>query len=122
MKTFNFLVRLVVAVILLQTLYFKFGGVQESVDLFTKIVGPEHEAYLRITTGVLELIAGLLLLSSKGAVLGALTVVGLMLGAILSHILFLGIDGLFVAAVVALLGALYTLWVQRDDFNLNNLK
>ena len=122
MKTFNFLVRLVVAVILLQTLYFKFGGVQESVDLFTKIVGPEHEAYLRITTGVLELIAGLLLLSRKGAVLGALTVVGLMLGAILSHILFLGIDALFVAAVVALLGALYTLWVQREDFNLNNLK
>lgn len=121
MKILNFAVRLIVAVILLQTLYFKFGGLQESVDLFTKIVGAEHEAYLRITTGVLELIAGILILSPKGAVLGALTVIGLMMGAILSHLLFLGIDGLFFAAVVALLGALYTLWVHRDEINLKNL-
>ena len=121
MKILNFTVRLIVAVILLQTLYFKFGGLQESVDLFTKIVGAEHEAYLRITTGVLELIAGILILSPKGAVLGALTVIGLMMGAILSHLLFLGIDGLFFAAVVALLGALYTLWVHRDEINLKNL-
>lgn len=121
MKIVNFGVRLIVAVILLQTLYFKFGGVQESVELFTTIVGPEHEAYLRITTGVLELIAGLLILSSRGAVLGSLMVIGIMLGAIVSHLLFLGIDGLFFAAVVALLGALYTLWAHRDTLNFKNL-
>lgn len=121
MKIVNFAVRLIVAVILLQTLYFKFGGVEESVELFTTIVGPEHEAYLRITTGVLELIAGLLILSSRGAVLGSLMVIGIMLGAIVSHFLFLGIDGLFFAAVVALLGALYTLWAHRDTLNFKNL-
>lgn len=121
MKIVNFAVRLIVAVILLQTLYFKFGGVEESVELFTTIVGPEHEAYLRITTGVLELIAGLLILSSRGAVLGSLMVIGIMLGAIVSHLLFLGIDGLFFAAVVALLGALYTLWAHRDTLNFKNL-
>jgi len=121
MKIINFAVRLIVAVILLQTLYFKFGGVEESVELFTTIVGPEHEAYLRITTGVLELIAGLLILSSRGAVLGSLMVIGIMLGAIVSHLLFLGIDGLFFAAVVALLGALYTLWAHRDTLNFKNL-
>lgn len=121
MKIVNFGVRLIVAVILLQTLYFKFGGVEESVELFTTIVGPEHEAYLRITTGVLELIAGLLILSSRGAVLGSLMVIGIMLGAIVSHFLFLGIDGLFFAAVVALLGALYTLWAHRDTLNFKNL-
>lgn len=121
MKIVNFAVRLIVAVILLQTLYFKFGGVEESVELFTTIVGPEHEAYLRITTGVLELIAGLLILSTRGAVLGSLMVIGIMLGAIVSHLLFLGIDGLFFAAVVALLGALYTLWAHRDTLNFKNL-
>lgn len=120
MKYFNFIIRLIVAVILLQTLYFKFGAHQESVDLFTKLVG-DMEAYLRITTGVLELIASILLLIPRTQILGALKVIGIMSGAMLSHALFLGFDGLFVAACVAFSGAAYTLWINRSKVNFLNL-
>lgn len=119
-KKFNLFVRLVVAIILLQTLYFKFSAHPESVALFSKIVG-DHEAYLRVTTGILELIASVLLLIPRTQVIGAIKVSGIMFGAIMSHLLFLGVDGLFMAAVVAFSGALYTLWTKRYEINFFDL-
>lgn len=120
MKTVNFIIRLIVAVILLQTLRFKFGAAEESIYLFSKIVG-DQEAYLRITTGVLELIASILLLIPRTQVLGALKVLGIMSGAILSHMLFLGFDSLFALACIAFAGAAYTLWTKRKEVNFLNL-
>ncbi len=117
MKYFNFAVRFITATILLQTLFFKFTAAAESVDLFSAIVGADNEAFLRITTGVLELIAGTLILFPKTQILGSIKVLGIMLGAILSHIFILGVDGLFIAAVVAFSGAGYTLWINRTKIN-----
>lgn len=76
---------------MLQTLFYKFSGAQESIDLFTKLAG-ENEAFMRIGTGVLELIASILILTPKTTWLGALLTVGLMSGAILSHLTNLGIE------------------------------
>ena len=77
------------AMILLQTLYFKFSGAPESVYIFSEL---GVEPYGRIGTGVLELIISVLLLVRKTSVLGALLGLGVMSGAILSHFFILGIE------------------------------
>jgi len=63
--------RIVVAIILLQTLFFKFTGAEESKYIFTTLMGPELEAYGRIGSGVVELVAAILLLVPNKAWLGA---------------------------------------------------
>lgn len=99
----NWVLRIIAAVILLQTLYFKFSGHPESVALFTKL---GVEPWGRIGTGVIELIAGILLLLPATVFLGAFLSIGLMSGAILSHLTIIGIssgnDGgqLFILAIL----------------------
>lgn len=106
-------VRLVAAVIMLQTLYFKFSGSRESVYIFT-MVG--MEPWGRIGVGVMELIASGLLLVTTTAWLGAGLALGLMVGAIGMHFTILGIevqgDGgqLFLYAVIVAACSLIVLW------------
>ena len=96
------LLRIIAALILFQTLYFKFTAQPESVALFSKLGA---EPWGRIGTGILELITGILLLIPATVFIGALMGIGIMSGAILSHLTVLGIvsqgDGglLFVLAV-----------------------
>jgi putative oxidoreductase len=85
----NWTLRIIASVILLQTLYFKFTGHPESVELFSKL---GVEPWGRIGTGFIELIAGVLLLIPSTVLFGALLGIGLMLGAIASHILIIGIE------------------------------
>lgn len=112
--------KIVVAIILLQTLYFKFSGAQESIDLFTKIAG-ENEAAMRIGTGILELIASLLLFAPKKTWLGALLTLGLMSGAVISHLTILGIvqnndhGALFASALIALIAAILLLFASKKE-------
>ena len=98
---FLWLLRLLAAIILLQTLYFKFTAHPQSVHLFT-ILG--MEPWGRIGTGVLELIASLLILYPKTTGYGALLGLGLMAGAIFFHLTKLGIvfDGDAVLFIYAL--------------------
>lgn len=111
--------RLVSAVIMLQTLFFKFSGAAESVEIFTKM---GIEPWGRIGTGVMELLASILLLINGTARWGALLACGLMAGAIGSHLFVLGIevrgDGgyLFILACIVMIASLYVLWVNREAF------
>lgn len=89
MKYLSILLRIIAAAILLQTLYFKFTGSPESVALFSKL---GVEPWGRIGTGVLELITGILLLITSTAFVGAILAIGLMTGAILSHLFIIGIE------------------------------
>ncbi|MEX0326797.1 MAG: DoxX family protein [Puniceicoccaceae bacterium] len=82
--------RLVAAVILLQTLYFKFTGAPESVAIFTQLGLEPHG---RIGIGIAELIASILLLLPQTVALGALLGTGLMAGALMSHLTQLGFAG-----------------------------
>jgi putative oxidoreductase len=113
--------QLVVAGILLQTLFFKFTGAEESVYIF-QTVGAEP--WGRIGSGILELVAALLLLAPAFAPYGALLTVGLMSGAILSHLTILGIevkgDGglLFGLALAAFTGSLVVLFLRRAQIPL----
>jgi putative oxidoreductase len=115
---FSWILRAAAAVILLQTLYFKFTGHPESVELFTKLGA---EPWGRIGTGVIELIAGVLLLIPSTVFAGALLGAGLMSGAILSHLTVIGIqskgDGgqLFMLAVIVLLCCLVLLILHRQQ-------
>jgi putative oxidoreductase len=108
MKTKNitsWILRIIAAVILLQTLYFKFSGHPESVELFNKL---GVEPWGRIGTGLIELITSILLLIPSTAFIGAFIGVGLMVGAILSHLTIIGIESkgdggqLFILAIIVL--------------------
>jgi uncharacterized membrane protein YphA (DoxX/SURF4 family) len=77
------------AAILLQTLFFKFTAAPESVYIFSTL---GIEPFGRIGSGIAELIAAILLLWPNKSLIGALLSAGVMAGAIVSHILFLGIE------------------------------
>jgi hypothetical protein len=81
--------QLAAAGILLQTLFFKFTGAEESVYIFTTLGA---EPWGRIGSGIVELIASVLLLVPATASLGAVMALGVMAGAILSHLTVLGIE------------------------------
>jgi uncharacterized membrane protein YphA (DoxX/SURF4 family) len=85
----SWLLRLVAAGILLQTLFFKFTGAEESKYIFSTL---GVEPWGRIGSGVVELVAAILILIPRTTTIGALLALGTMSGAILSHLAFLGIE------------------------------
>ena len=110
------LLKLIAAVIMLQTLYFKFSGAEESVYIFSQL---GMEPYGRIGIGVLELIASFLILWPKTTVYGAVLAMGLMAGALLSHFTKLGIevkgDGgqLFIYALLVFISSFTIVFIYR---------
>lgn len=109
----SWVLQIVAAIIMLQTLYFKFSGAEESIYIFSAI---GMEPWGRYFTGAMELVAGVFLLTRKWNFIGGILGVGLMAGAIFFHLTVLGIavqgDGgyLFALAVVVLVSsALVTL-------------
>ncbi len=112
------MLRIVAAVLLLQTLFFKFTGAEESVYIFSQL---GVEPWGRIATGCMELIAAVLLLLPATIIPGALLAIGIMTGAIASHILKLGIvvqnDGglLFVYACIVLFSAILLLVLHKQQ-------
>ncbi len=117
--------RIVAALILLQTLYFKFTGHEQSVRLFTTL---GMEPWGRVGTGIIELIASALILYPRTTGLGAALGLGLMAGAIFFHLTKLGIefDGdavLFIYAVTTFICCAILLFVYRSQIlNLLNIK
>jgi uncharacterized membrane protein YphA (DoxX/SURF4 family) len=122
----QWLFRLTVAIILLQTLYFKFTAAEESVYIFSTL---GIEPYGRIGSGIAELIAAILILIPRTTWLGALMGGGIMLGAIFSHLFVLGIevknDGgeLFILAIITFLCCIALIyWNKSKIVNLLKLK
>jgi len=119
-KIFPIVLKVVAAFIMLQTLFFKFSGAQESIHLFTAIAR-DNEAIMRIGSGTLELIAAILFFVPKKTWLGALLTIGLMSGAILSHLTILGIvfnnygGALFMSAIVTLLAGIILLIQNKKE-------
>jgi uncharacterized membrane protein YphA (DoxX/SURF4 family) len=108
--------RLVPALILLQTLFYKFSGADESVFIFSEL---GMEPWGRIGSGILELIAALLLLYPRTTFIGAALGMGLMAGAIFFHLTKLGIsvqgDGglLFIYALLVFISCGILLFIQK---------
>ncbi len=113
------ILRILAALIMLQTLFFKFSGAEESVYIFSQL---SMEPWGRIGTGVLELIASILILYPRTTTLGALLATCLMLGAIWFHLTKLGIsvrnDGgqLFIYAAIVLVSSVILLFANKQDF------
>jgi hypothetical protein len=110
--------QLVVAVILLQTLFFKFTGAAESVYIFSTLGA---EPWGRIGSGIVELIAAILLLVPATVTVGAGIALVVIVGAILSHLTILGIevqgDGglLFLLALTVFVGSAVILVLRRHE-------
>ena len=111
------LLRLIAAFILIQTLFFKFSASEESVYIFTET---GMEPWGRIGTGIAELIAAILILIPLTTWIGSLMGIGLMSGAIFFHLAKLGIvvknDGglLFIYALVVLICCVFLLLINRQ--------
>jgi putative oxidoreductase len=108
--------RVAAAVILLQTLFFKFTAAPESVYIFTKV---GLEPWGRIGSGIAELIAAILILIPRTTWLGAGLALAVMVGAIFNHLTVLGIvvmnDGglLFGLALAVAACSVVLLFLQR---------
>jgi uncharacterized membrane protein YphA (DoxX/SURF4 family) len=113
----TWIIKLTAVVILLQTLYFKFTGASESVYIFSTL---GIEPFGRIGSGIVELIASVLILIPRTTLLGSLMALGTMLGAIFSHVFVLGIvvqnDGgtLFILAITTLLCCLFLIFQNKE--------
>lgn len=114
-----FILRLVIAIIYLQTLYFKFSGAEESKYIFTML---KMEPEGRIISGILELIISIFILFPKTYLIGSFISLGMISGAIFSHLFILGIEIqndsglLFTLAIIIFLCSLLILIIQRKEF------
>ena len=114
----SWILQLIAAAILAQTLFFKFTGAEESKYIFTTLGA---EPWGRVATGCAELVGVILLLMPRTVPLGALLALGLMTGAIGSHLTKLGVvvqnDGglLFGLAVTVFLSSVIILVLRRQQ-------
>lgn len=117
-KHIPLILRIIVALILIQTLRFKFTGHEDSIYIFEKV---GLEPFGRIGIGVLELIAGILLLIPKTVWMGASLTLGVIGGAIFMHLTQLGIvvnnDGglLFITALITFALAALILYLHKKE-------
>ena len=117
-KHIPLILRIVIAVFLIQTLRFKFTAHEDSIYIFETI---GLEPYGRIGIGILELIASILLLIPKTVWAGALLTLGLIGGAIMMHLTQLGIvvknDGglLFITAIATFILSAIVLYMYRKE-------
>jgi DoxX-like family len=116
--TISWVLQIIVAVILLQTLFFKFTAAAESVYIFSTLGA---EPWGRIGSGVVELIAAILLLLPATITVGAALALSVIAGAIVSHLTILGIevkgDGglLFFLALTVFVASAAILVIRRGE-------
>jgi hypothetical protein len=116
--TISWVLQIIVAVILLQTLFFKFTAAAESVYIFSTLGA---EPWGRIGSGVVELIAAILLLLPATITVGAAVALSVIAGAIVSHLTILGIqvkgDGglLFFLALTVFVASAAILVIRRGE-------
>ncbi|MGJ8637067.1 MAG: DoxX family protein [Phycisphaerales bacterium] len=125
----SWILQLVLAFILGQSLFFKFTAQPETVALF-EVLGAEP--FGRIATAIAELVCVILLLVPKTSVIGAIASVGVISGAIMAHLTKLGISidpialakpniaplegpGLFIMAVIVFVGGLVIIAIRRTQ-------
>lgn len=114
----SWIAQIIAAAIMAQTLFFKFSGAPEPIYIFTTLGA---EPWGRYGTGIAELIAAVLLLVPRTAAFGGLMGMGLMFGAIGSHLTKLGIvvkdDGglLFALAIVTFIASAVVVVLRRDQ-------
>lgn len=115
---FSWLLRITIAILFLQTLYFKFTAHPDSVHIFTEL---GLEPYGRIGLGIVELITAFLILNQSTKVIGIFLSFGIILGAIASHFLVIGTnvrgDGgsLFLLALVIFFACIALFFLHKAE-------
>ncbi len=115
---FSWVLRILIAIIFLQTLYFKFTGHPDAVHIFSEL---GVEPYGRIGLGVVELITSILILLPRTKIYGILISFGIILGAIGSHFMVIGTevkgDGgvLFILALVVFFASLIPMFMYKIE-------
>lgn len=127
MKTKNiisWILRLTVAIILIQTLYFKFTAHPDSVHIFSTL---GVEPWGRIGLGIVELFTAILILLPTTKNIGMMLSLGIIIGAVVSHLIVLGINvsndggGLFILAIIVLVASGIYLFMHKEEA-INTLK
>lgn len=114
---FVWIIKLIAVIILVQTLYFKFTGADESIYIFSSL---GIEPYGRIGSGIIELIAAILILIPKTTLIGALLGICTMIGALFSHLFILGIEvqndhgELFLLAIITFFCCLILVFLNKN--------
>ncbi|MDB5255348.1 MAG: DoxX family protein [Chitinophagaceae bacterium] len=125
MKIVILLLKLVITIIVGQTLFFKFSGAEESVYIFSTL---GIEPWGRLALGTLELVSIILLWIPKAELYALVLVLGMMSGAIASHLFILGIivmrDGgeLFILGIVTWISSAVLLSLKREEVKATVLK
>ena len=116
----TWIIKLTAVAILVQTLFFKFTAADESVYIFQTLGA---EPFGRIGSGIVELIASILIIIPRTTLIGAILALGTMFGAIVSHIFILGIvvknDGgtLFSLAIITSLCCIYLIVLNKNKIS-----
>lgn len=114
----SWIIRLTVAIILLQTLYFKFTAHPDSVHIFSAL---GVEPWGRISLGIVEFITAIFILIPKTKIIGIINSLGIILGAVFSHLLVLGVNvgnngaGLFTLAIIVLIASTLFLVIHKNE-------
>lgn len=114
----SWVLRVAVAIIFLQTLYFKFTAHPDSVYIFSML---GVEPFGRIGVGIAELITAVLILLPGTKILGLFMSIGIIGGAIFSHLLVLGMEvegdsgGLFTLALIVLFACIVLFIFHRNE-------
>lgn len=125
LKKLVLILRILVSVLLLQTLFYKFTAHPDSVYIFTQI---GMEPYGRVGIGILELITAILFLFPKLVWLGSVLSIGIISGAILMHFTLLGIEinndggSLFYIALIVLVLSIILLIIERKNIPIIRIK
>lgn len=120
LKIISWTLRITIAIIFLQTLYFKFTAHPDSVHIFSSL---GIEPYGRIGVGVFELITALLLLINSTKIMGMVLSLSVIFGAVISHLLVIGTEvkgdggSLFLLAIIVFIGSLILLILHKTELN-----
>ncbi len=124
-KTVKVGLRSIIALVLLYAMHFKITGHPHSIHFFSAI---GIEPYGRLIVGIIELIAGMLIIFPKTSWLGALISLRIISGSIFFHLTISGIDVngdgglLFYCAVLIFVLSFILLWLSRKDIPYVNKK
>jgi len=125
MKIMIILLQLIISIIVGQTLFFKFTGAPESLYIFSTL---GVEPWGRIALGTMELVSIILLWIPRTTIYALILIVGMMSGAIASHLFVLGIeirgDGgeLFMLGLITWVSAAVLLILRREEVKVLFLK
>lgn len=119
-KIISWALRISIAVIFLQTLYFKFTAHPDSVHIFSNL---GIEPFGRIGVGIIELITSIILLINRTKIIGMILSLGVIIGAVFSHFLVLGTEvkgdggSLFILAIIVFIANLILLFLHKTELN-----